>query len=515
MEAYFDRTPVPNFYEPGPWYLEHGRLTPVASTYNNPAPYNPTKITFPTPFIHLPRAGTSERDASIAVDGVAHCEESFRFNSSRLECSPNQIPGHSDYLPTNKPWNASFNNLAEDYGHVPQVLLDWMLKDPLNVAQFHDLASCLPGGPSIIVQYDDMGMISATSAMNVQEPVAALTISAENVVDVAGCFNPVACPKLSTPNNRAGTPATASAQVTADLLRLGDSGIKTSYQTSPISQNGVASNAPDTSISASVTVLKPAGGVSEPPREISADNAAIFVDQIATPEDTTKQRMPAADPKSPISPPLDQEWKAPSVVQVASNSQAPFGGMSGPPVETLSDEQTPALLNDWATAEVQPQSVDASLGSGTPLSNDKPATPGDGANENWPANIASLIMDAFGSAIGSAVLGRASPNAESPSSPTQRPPSSVLETTTSARNETRRNTSNGVESGSGTATKSSVEEVETGSPASGSSTNGSAGERSGTESLAVRNTRKASWVNACIPILSILLAMLVQLDFSK
>ncbi|KAL8875829.1 MAG: hypothetical protein Q9192_008982, partial [Flavoplaca navasiana] len=371
------------------------------------------------------------------------------------------------------------------YGHVPQALLDWMLKDPFNVAQFPDLAACLPGGPPIKVQEDGVSTLGEASAtgMIVQEPVAALTISAENVVDVAGCFNPGACAKLSNPNNQAGTPVIASAQVTADPLRSGDSGTKTSYQISPISQIKVASNAPDTMISQSLAVLEPAGGISEPPRENSADDAAIYVDQIATPEDTTKQQMPAADPNSPTSPHLNQEWKAPSVDQVSSNSQAPFGGMSGPPVETLVNEQTPALLNDWATAEVQPQSVDASLGSETPLSNDKPATPGDRANEIWQANIASLIIKAFGSAIGSAVLGRASPNGESPASPTQRQPSSVLGTTTSARNETRTNTSDNVESQSRTANESDVAEAETGSPVSPGSTNGSAGEGSRTESL--------------------------------
>ncbi|KAL8876209.1 MAG: hypothetical protein Q9192_008904, partial [Flavoplaca navasiana] len=276
VEAYFDGMPAPNFYEPGPWFLEHGRPTPGASTYINLAPYNSTKITFPTPFVHLPRAGASERDATIAVDAVAPCKESLRFNFSRLECSQDQIPGQSDYLPANKPWHASFNDGAEDYGHVPQALLDWMLKDPLNVAQFPDLAACLPGGPPIKVQDDDgssLGEMSNTALMTVQELVAALTISAENVVDVAGCFNPGACPKLPTPNNQAGTPARASAHVTRD----------------------------------------------HPP----VANAPIIY---GSPSPSTQKSLSSGDiPSSPPSPPLDKEWKAPPTGRVSSNAQAPFG----------------------------------------------------------------------------------------------------------------------------------------------------------------------------------------------
>ena len=510
VEAYFDGTPAPNFYKPGPYYLEHGRPTPVAST-NSPAPYNSTIIIFPTPFIHLPCAGTSERDANIAVDAVAPCNESLQFNISQLDCSPYQISEPWVYLDMNEPCNASFDYVAEDYGHVPQALLDWMLKDPHYLVQFPDLAACLPGGPPIKVQYEDSIVIGPSTAMDVQEPVAAVTISVENVVEVAGCFNPGACPTIPVSNTGAGTPAIASAQVTANPLRLGDSGTKASDQTSPISQNEVASNAPDISMSASLAVLEPAGGLSEPPRESSADDAAVYVDQIGTPKDTTKPQMPAADPTSPTSPPLDQEWKVPSVDQVSSNSQAPFGGMSGPPVETLVNEQTPALLNDWATAEEQPQSVDASSGSGTPLSNDKSAAPEDHANAEPQANIASLIMDAFGSAIGSAVLGRASRNVESPASPIQRPPSSGLGTTTSARNETRTNTSDNVESESGTRNRSGVEEAETGSPASPESSNGSAGEGSRTESLAMRNTICKSWVDKYMLGIGILLAITTEI----
>ncbi|KAL8889343.1 MAG: hypothetical protein Q9215_003372 [Flavoplaca cf. flavocitrina] len=459
VEAYFDGMPVPNFYEAGPYYSKHGRPTPVASTYNNPAPYNSTKITFPTPFVHLPRAGASERDSTVALDAVAPCKESLRFNFSRLECSHDQLPGHSDYLHTDKPWHTSFNDVAEDYGHVSQALLDWMLKDPHYVAQFPDLAACLPGGPSISVQYDDIDIITATSAMNVQEPVAALTISAENIVDVAGCFNPGACSTSLTPDNHAGTPARASAHVTRD----------------------------------------------PPP----VANAPI---NYGSPSPSTQQSLSSGEiPSSPPSPPLDKEWKAPPTGQVSSNAQAPFGGMLGLPGKVPLDEQPTRSLKDWAAARTRPHSGDAMRSSGKPLSNNTPAAPDNQADVKSEANIASLIMDAFGSAIGSAVLGRASRKVESPASPTQRPTSSVLGITTSARNETRTNTSDNVESESGTRNRSGLEEAETGSPESPESSNGSAGEGSRTESLAMRNAIWESLIDNYMLGIGMLLAIMTEI----
>ncbi|KAL8836992.1 MAG: hypothetical protein Q9176_005993 [Flavoplaca citrina] len=486
VEAYFDGRPAHTVYEPRPWYLDRGRPPTVASTYTNPTPYKSATISFPTPFVYLPRAGALERPANIVIRPQGPCGTSL--NDSQLGCSPDQvIVDSSNNQNAAIPYNATFEYVAENYGHVPQALLDWMLKDPLYVAQFPDIASCGPGGPQIKLILE----CAATAPVR-QEPVPALTVGTENVVDVAGCFRPGACPTISTPNNQAGTPAIESAQVTADPLQLGDSGTKTLEQTFPISQNGVASSAPTTSIIPSQAVSEPTGETSEPPRTSLADDVAISVNQIATPEDTPQQQTPVVDPQGvgvgsitsipnlddqnvigslspapgsstigiddstyssvvvtgplisngspsllgqatllsgaipnlPTSPPLSQEWKAPPLDQVSSNSQASFGGMSGPPVETLSDEQTPALPNDWATAEVQPQSVNASLGSGTPLLNEKPATPGDEANENWQADVASLIMKAFGSAPGSAVSNGASPEAGTQPSPTKILPSS-------------------------------------------------------------------------------------------
>ncbi|KAL8967940.1 MAG: hypothetical protein Q9183_002698, partial [Haloplaca sp. 2 TL-2023] len=194
-----------------------------------------------------------------------------------------------------------------------------------------------------------------------QDVVSALTVGTENVVDGAGCFRPGACPTPSTSNNQAGTPAIASAQVTADPLPPVEGDTQTSDHTSP--QEG-----------------------------------------------------------NPL--PIDQ---------VPSTSQASLDDISGPPVDALLDEQTPVSLNDESTAELQPQSASASLGSGTPPLDDEAATQGHPVNEIGQANIASLIMMVFGSATGSAVSGGPSPEAGIQPPPTGTLSSSVAGTLDSAK----------------------------------------------------------------------------------
>ncbi|KAL9038244.1 MAG: hypothetical protein Q9180_003252 [Flavoplaca navasiana] len=369
VEAYFDDTPAPNFYEHGPWYLEHGRPTPVASTYNNPAPYNSTKISFPTPFVHLPHAVASERDATIAVDAVAPCKESLRFNISRLQCSQDQIPGHSDYLPANKPWHASFHDVAEDYGHVPQALLDWMLKDPLNVAQFPDLAACLPGGPSIIVQYDHTGTIQATSAMKVQEPVAALTIRAENVVDVAGCFNPGACPIIPVSNNRAGTPARASAHITRDhppVANVTSSGeIPSSPPRPPLDKEWKAPSSDQVPPNAQT----PFGGMSGPPREIPLDGQPTTPLQDWAAADTRPQ---SGDAFSPSGKPLLNNRPATPGDRANAKPQANFASLimkafSSAVSAAVLNRASPKVESPISTTEGPPSSTSGKTYSAVPI----------------------------------------------------------------------------------------------------------------------------------------------------
>ena len=284
--AYFDDRPAPTLYEP--------RLQRRATTRASSA-----VVSFPTPFVYLPCARAVENLDNFLIIPRGPCDQTLRAIVSRPGCSPDQIIGESGYKYGNRPANIPsftdprFNDNAENFGHVLQAVLGWMLKDARCAAQFPGLASRRPGGPEI----KPTNLCLLTPSPAYVEVVSALTVATKNVVDGPGCFHPGACPTISTYNNQAGPPAIVSAQVTADFLQFGDSGTVTSDRTSPISQDGVASNAPSTLILPSQAVSEPAGGTSEPPGESSADEAPIDVDQIAAPENTPQPQTPAAGPQ--------------------------------------------------------------------------------------------------------------------------------------------------------------------------------------------------------------------------
>jgi hypothetical protein len=54
--------------------------------------------------------------------------------ASNLASTPQCLPGKN----------------SEEYGYIPQTLLDYLIQNPYYSAQYPGLASCLPGGPSII-----------------------------------------------------------------------------------------------------------------------------------------------------------------------------------------------------------------------------------------------------------------------------------------------------------------------------------------------------------------------------
>ncbi|KAL8869944.1 MAG: hypothetical protein Q9174_003894 [Haloplaca sp. 1 TL-2023] len=461
--------------------LHAARVSSVKSMKTN-------KLTFMVGQAKFSTLGAFEKLSPAEFDLKGPCEGTFRSsNVSRPGCSPERIIRDSDYEYGAKPPEPSlesrnmtledlrYNDNPENYGHIPLALLDWMLKDPLYTVQFPGLASCRPGGPEIKAP----NICFTTVGAEALAPVPALTVGTENVVYGAGCFRPGACSIISTSNNQGRTPVTASAQVTADPLQVGDSSMNTLNEMSTTSQNGAAFNVP---ITTRLPIRTTAGKPSEPSRESSGDKAATSMEQIQISKGIPQEATPAADPQEidvgsitatpspdspnvigsrtpapgsstigfddstyfnpivtrPISkgsplllgqatlssesilssstdPPLAQEGNASPAAQVSSNPKP--SPVSGAPVGTLLDEQTAASLNGLATAESQPQSADVSSSSGTSSLNDDTTDPGDRANGNWQANIASFIMNGFGYPVGSSFSAGASPEAGTQPSP--------------------------------------------------------------------------------------------------
>ena len=101
-----------------------------------------------------------------------------------------------------------YDNSDEDYGYVPQDLIDWMARNPKYLSRYPHLASCYPGGPSIKPDSDHAvnGECSETAiSPEYESAVSDLTTSTQISVSSAGCFHPVSCP-IPAP---AATPTTA------------------------------------------------------------------------------------------------------------------------------------------------------------------------------------------------------------------------------------------------------------------------------------------------------------------
>ena len=103
----------------------------------------------------------------------------------------------------------ALNGSVSEYGYVPNFFISFLAQDPNYVAQFPDLASCFPGGPSI-----DPGL--STSAI-VQAPTLIgsldLQSSATSVTYPSGCFNPDSslCSAAANPPSPSVAPAEESA----------------------------------------------------------------------------------------------------------------------------------------------------------------------------------------------------------------------------------------------------------------------------------------------------------------
>ncbi|KAI4190766.1 MAG: hypothetical protein LQ346_004855 [Caloplaca aetnensis] len=144
-------------------------------------------------------------------------------------CAPNEESQPSDPGPSNQPSgqavqgrNSSFYGVAEDFGYVPQALLDWMLQDPSYAEKYPDLVSCLPGGPSIRV-VDGLGFCSQVFP-DVVAPVPVLTVNTAVAVQGDGCFHPGACPTKPALGEGATsqvTPSSIPGRMTMDPLQLG------------------------------------------------------------------------------------------------------------------------------------------------------------------------------------------------------------------------------------------------------------------------------------------------------
>ncbi|PMD42998.1 hypothetical protein L207DRAFT_631169 [Hyaloscypha variabilis F] len=129
----------------------------IAGQNNDPLEYN-TTITTTMTFLEPTIFTTTPTLTELVMTDVTYYTLS---DGSTITPSPNQ-PG--SVISLTEPFiyqPAWASNLAstpqclpgmntEEYGYIPQTLLDYLIQNPYYSAQYPGLASCLPGGPSII-----------------------------------------------------------------------------------------------------------------------------------------------------------------------------------------------------------------------------------------------------------------------------------------------------------------------------------------------------------------------------
>ena len=161
-------------------------------------PQTVAEIQLSTPFIYLPLEG--------AIEGLKS------MPTVEVETSGGTVLFAIDYGDSTTMMEN--DNSKNDYGYVPQALIDWVARDPNYVSQYPYLASCYPGGPSI--KPDNLQPVDGVCDNFVAGPIAMsavpdFTTSTQVTVSGAGCFHPGACPtpapaaapKLAVPANTA------------------------------------------------------------------------------------------------------------------------------------------------------------------------------------------------------------------------------------------------------------------------------------------------------------------------
>ncbi|KAL8963245.1 MAG: hypothetical protein Q9193_000473 [Seirophora villosa] len=237
-------------------------------------------ISFSTPFVYQPLRGLLQKQNQ---------EVHFLDNTD----VPGQEPQKRALTPALT--LTSNDGAVEDFGYVPQTLIDWMAQNPDYAAQYPGLKDCLPGGPSIIPP-DTCG---PQQAPGILDPVPALTVNEAQTVRGEGCFHPGACPTADVTGQAFGiqaTPALAAAKNEAQPT-----------QTTAPSSNGVDG------VQSGSTSLKPSGNENSDPGTQSSPSQQEPAKENSLPKDQPVQPSSSGLSNTPITIiplPVDQSTRS-------------------------------------------------------------------------------------------------------------------------------------------------------------------------------------------------------------
>lgn len=176
----------------------------VTNTTQAATSFSTTELSFATPFLYFPSRGTTE------VQNTGDLPQLVGQSTPGANLDARALSSTTSHTRT------KYDPLLADYGYVPQEVIDSLAQIPEYIKQYPSLASCLPGGPSILPIKDHEPWINvmadgcAAAAPGVLSSVPDLTTSLGATVQAEGCFHPGACAATVT-----SVPAPVSTPVVA------------------------------------------------------------------------------------------------------------------------------------------------------------------------------------------------------------------------------------------------------------------------------------------------------------
>ncbi|KAL9015021.1 MAG: hypothetical protein Q9173_000353, partial [Seirophora scorigena] len=380
------------------------QATAVATSPETTVHYPHSIISFSVPFVYLPLRGATEKEhvggTGVGLTGPGKLDDGGDENVESRHLLKRAVAPQVTL--TN-----NFDGATEDFGYVPQALIDWMVEDPNYMAGYPELASCLPGGPPIKAPSDN-GVCGLQWSPVYQKSVLALTVDSEFTIQGDGCFHASACPTTQDFSQGARmqpTPAEAPAQVTVQAVQFGASTEKTEAGTPPTSST--------TSTSGSTLLLKAYSDLVPLPKDKASTHLESDTDADAAINDQTS--TPVTRPKG--QPQRQELAQQPTIIigssTLTANSDSHFIIDS----QTLSLGSSSVRIGDSyysiplrASAVVingspSPPSTLPHVSEGSsnepedqPSNNEKATSSDDQARADSQPDMASLIMNGFGPA---------------------------------------------------------------------------------------------------------------------
>ena len=274
-------------------------------------------------------------------------------------------PAFSDFINTKRnmaraiPTSSSlaFNSSESEYGYVPNFFISFLAQDPNYVAQYPQLASCFPGGPSIDPNLKTSGIMAGPTL------IGNLVSSTISVAYPSGCFDPGSQRCL-----------TAASAFPPSITPVAESALPSAPSTpAPI----ISPPAPPPSSSAAPS--PPAPAVYNP-GDLSQEQLSNVLSALQVPSSfpiPSTPPLPAPIQSTPIQPPPPSPPAPPSSTtpQVIPGSSSPQPPAPNPPAPTT--PSVPQVIAVSSSTQPPPPNPPAPISSPVPqvISASSPSQP--------------------------------------------------------------------------------------------------------------------------------------------